>query len=126
LDLTKPIQNNNLEEFSTIDNYTVHPAEVIMPKLFRSNYNLGKHNLSEINKDFFKKTRTFYRDQLKQDGLNVDLLIRSHNYTLDIVVLDKLSDSSQYGEEYKPQLDSNKEWVLNNNGDRLFKVPETD
>lgn len=126
LDLTKPIENNNLEEFSVIDNYVVHPAEVVMPKLFRSNYNLGKHNLSEINKDFFKKTRAFYKDQLKQDGLNVDLLIRSHNYTLDIVVLDKLSDSSQYGEEYKPQLDSNKEWVLNNNGNRLFKVPETD
>lgn len=108
-------------DFAKLVDYNVDAAEVILPKIYRSNFHLGNRSINEINEQFFLKAETYYKSSLKtKNGRSVvpiDFLIRTHTGNFNIVIGDL--DSDQFGENVKL---SEGDWQLDSAGNRLFKI----
>ena len=121
---------NGILRFSPIYDYQVDPAEIIMPKLYRSNYKIGGYSLSEIDENFFKKVNPFYQSDLKEikgkkinDKGKIDFLVRCHNYKFNIVVVDSFSDFNIEG--LKPiKISTRDGYRVSKSGEQMYKLPE--
>lgn len=132
IDLNKEIEELSEEDklkFTPIENYQVSLAEIIMPKLYRTQFHLGNHSIAEIDKDFFKKTNSFYYSDLKtfsKEGLleskaKIDFLVRCHNYKFNIVVSDSLSTPP--AKNLKPIEVEVVDGYRMKNGERMYALP---
>ena len=133
IDLNKEIEELSEEDklkFTPIENYQVSLAEIIMPKLYRTQFHLGNHSITEIDKDFFKKTNSFYYSDLKtfsKEGLleskaKIDFLVRCHNYKFNIVVQDSLSTPP--AKNLKPIEVEVVDGYRMKNGERMYALPD--
>lgn len=123
-----PIIANSQNLAKAID-YHVDPAEVIMPKLYKSNYNLGNVNLSEIDAEFFSKVNTYYKCSLiATNGVSkapVDFLVRTHTGNFNIMFTNKLGNiNPAYGEDITSECRFQDGWRLDDDGNKLYKVPQ--
>ena len=59
LDIFKPIKYQQGYQYTVVKNYVVHPAEIIIPKLYASKFRLGNRSLFEITPKFFENSNTF-------------------------------------------------------------------
>jgi len=112
----------------TVD-YKVDPAEVIMPKLYKSNYNLGNINLSEIDANYFAKANSFYTCSLitsKGESLApVDFLVRTHTGNFNVVFYNKFADISEvYGEDITSECRFQDGWRLDEDGNKMYRIPQ--
>ena len=132
IDLNKEIEELSEEDklkFTPIENYQVSLAEIIMPKLYKTQFHLGNHSIAEIDKDFFKKTNSFYYSDLKtfsKEGLleskaKIDFLVRCHNYKFNIVVSDSLSTPP--AKNLKPIEVEVVDGYRIKNGERMYALP---
>lgn len=123
IDLRKEIdENSDVSSFATLTNYTVEPAEIIVPKIYKSNFKLGNQDIAEITVDYFKKANPYYTSNL---GENIsDILIRTHNSKFNIVFVDSFSDNEFTKQLTKVSSKIQDGWRLNNNGDRMYQIPE--
>ena len=133
IDLNKEIEELSEEDklkFTPIENYQVSLAEIIMPKLYKTQFHLGNHSIAEIDKDFFKKTNSFYYSDLKtfsKEGLleskaKIDFLVRCHNYKFNIVVSDSLSTPP--AKNLKPIEVEVVDGYRIKNGERMYALPD--
>ena len=133
IDLNKEIEELSEEDklnFTPIENYQVSLAEIIMPKLYKTQFHLGNHSITEIDKDFFKKTNSFYYSDLKtfsKEGLleskaKIDFLVRCHNYKFNIVVSDSLSTPP--AKNLKPIEVEVVDGYRIKNGERMYALPD--
>lgn len=133
IDLNKEIEELSEEDklkFTPIENYQVSLAEIIMPKLYKTQFHLGNHSIAEIDKDFFKKTNSFYYSDLKtfsKEGLleskaKIDFLVRCHNYKFNIVVSDSLSTPP--AKNLKPIEVEVVNGYRRKNGERMYALPD--
>ena len=133
IDLNKEIEELSEEDklkFTPIENYQVSLAEIIMPKLYKTQFHLGNHSISEIDKDFFKKTNSFYYSDLKtfskedlpESKAKIDFLVRCHNYKFNIVVSDSLSTPP--AKNLKPIEVEVVDGYRMKNGERMYVLPD--
>jgi len=128
IDLRRSIKaTDDLSGFSNIKDYTVDPAEIIMPKLYKTQFKLGRHDIAEIDVDFFKKANPFYKSYLKEQGEKVDFLVRTHSGSFNVIITDgNFSDIEATKTLRLIQPNIKDGWRVNSNGNRLYKVPEAD
>lgn len=119
IDLDVPITKENLDpsKFTKLIEYHVDPAEIVVPKLYRSAFRMGGHYLSEINADFFKKVNPFYESKF---GDSVDFIVRTHTNSTAIIVKDSLQMSGL--KTVTPEIKDG--WRVNPKGDHLYKLPD--
>lgn len=123
IDLRKDItENQDLSAFSPIVDYTVDPAEIIMPKLYKTQFKLGTKDIADIDLNFFKRANPFYKSDLKSEDIPVDYLVRGHNFAYNIVVQDTLQFDHVNWKPITPRIDGG--WRLDNSGNRMYQVPE--
>ena len=123
IDLRKDITDNqDLSAFSPIIDYKVDPAEIIMPKLYKTQFKLGTKDIAEIDLNFFKRANPFYKSDLKSEGIPVDYLVRGHNFAYNIVVQDTLQFDHVNWKPVTPRIEDG--WRLDNSGNRMYQVPE--
>jgi len=128
IDLRRSIKaTDDLSGFSNIKDYTVDPAEIIMPKLYKTQFKLGRHDIAEIDVDFFKKANPFYKSYLKEQGEKVDFLVRTHSGSFNVIITDgNFSDIEATKTLRLIQPNIKDGWRVDSNGNRLYKVPEAD
>ena len=119
IDIFKPIKYQQNYQFTTVRNYQIHPAEIIIPRLYATKFHLGNRSLFEITPKFFENSNTFYESPLVKAGIKSDFLIRTHSNNFSIVITDNFSDYN-IGTIYEPTIKDN--FVLDVNGERLFKI----
>ena len=119
LDIFKPIKYQQGYQYTVVKNYVVHPAEIIIPKLYASKFRLGNRSLFEITPKFFENSNTFYESPLIKAGIKSDFLVRTHSDNFSIIITNSFSDSKM-GSIYEPQIKDG--FVLDVNGDKLFKI----
>lgn len=123
IDLRKEITaNQDLSAFSPIVDYTVDPAEIIMPKLYKTQFKLGTKDIADIDLNFFKRANPFYKSDLKSEGIPVDYLVRGHNFAYNIVVQDTLQFDHVNWKPIIPRIEDG--WRLDNSGNRMYQIPE--
>lgn len=123
IDLRKDItENQDLSAFSPIVDYTVDPAEIIMPKLYKTQFKLGTKDIADIDLNFFKRANPFYKSDLKSEGVPVDYLVRGHNFAYNIVVQDTLQFDYVNWKPITPRIEDG--WRLDNSGNRMYQIPE--
>lgn len=123
IDLRKDItENQDLSAFSPIVDYTVDPAEIIMPKLYKTQFKLGTKDIADIDLNFFKRANPFYKSDLKSEEIPVDYLVRGHNFAYNIVVQDTLQFDHVNWKPITPRIKDG--WRLDNSGNRMYQVPE--
>ena len=123
IDLRKDItENQDLSAFSPIVDYTVDPAEIIMPKLYKTQFKLGTKDIADIDLNFFKRANPFYKSDLKSEEIPVDYLVRGHNFAYNIVVQDTLQFDHVNWKPITPRIEDG--WRLDNSGNRMYQVPE--
>lgn len=123
IDLRKDItENQDLSAFSPIVDYTVDPAEIIMPKLYKTQFKLGTKDIADIDLNFFKRANPFYKSDLKSEDIPVDYLVRGHNFAYNIVVQDTLQFDHINWKPITPRIEDG--WRLDNSGNRMYQIPE--
>ena len=122
VDLRKDITDNqDLSTFSPIVDYKVDPAEIIMPKLYKTQFKLGTKDIADIDLNFFKRANPFYKSDLKSEGIPVDYLVRGHNFAYNIVVQDALQFDHVNWKPITPRIEDG--WRLDNSGNRMYQIP---
>jgi hypothetical protein len=118
------------KRFGIIKDYTVDPAEIIMPKLYKSQFKLGGKDISEIDVNYFEShANAHYRTRLKNkvgQGALIDLLVRTHTNAFNIIFSDSTSAPIDGLQRVYPIFEKNEKygWRLNAHGDRMYKIPE--
>lgn len=126
---------NLISKFVEIEDYTVDPAEIIMPKLYRTQFKFGNRSINEITPEFFQKSNPFYQSDLKkivrkEDGTfevesraKIDFLIRCHNYKFNVIVSDDISTSPAEGlVHFTPIVVDG--YRMTEDGERMYKLPD--
>lgn len=103
-----------LDNLAQLKDYVVDPAEAILPKIYRSNFNFGNRHLYEIDKNYFKKAESYYKRSTTKP---IDLLIRTHTGNFNVVVGNL--DTNDYG---KLITMSDGNYQLDEHGNKLFKI----
>lgn len=118
-------EEDNLSVFPTISDYTVDPAEIIMPKLYRTQFKLGTKDIADIDVNYFKKVNPYYNTHLKDkdgNGPKIDVLVRTHTSAFNIIISDSLTAPTENMTLVHPRIENG--WRLNDHGDRMYKIPE--
>lgn len=118
-------EDDNLSVFPTISDYTVDPAEIIIPKLYRTQFKLGTKDIADIDVNYFKKANPYYNTHLKDkdgNGPKIDVLVRTHTNAFNIIISDKLTSPIENMTQVHPRIENG--WRLNDHGDRMYKIPE--
>lgn len=79
----------NVSKLRRITSTQHKAAEAIMPKVYRSAFNIGNTPLSKINKDFFKAQYSKMFENIHPDRDNEDIaMITSNGYVFNIEIID--------------------------------------
>lgn len=119
IDITRSIEDQQPDpnRLATIENYTVDPAEIIVPKLYKTAFKLGNVDLNNIDLDYFKKVNSFYRSKLK---CPLDFIVRTHTSNIGI----QYSDSLEAPENMTAVMPVIKDgYRLDPEGNRMYKLP---
>ena len=119
-------EEDDLSVFPDIENYTVDPAEIIVPKIYKTQFKLGNYDIADIDENFFKKVNPFYECSLKpstntENKNKVDVLVRTHTGNYNIVIKDDLSAPITGLTRVEPRIEDG--WRLSLSGQRMYLVP---
>lgn len=119
IDLDIPITKENLnpDRFTKLTYYKVDPAEIVVPKLYRSAFKLGGRHLSEIDAEYFSKINPYYKSKFTDP---VDFIVRTHTGNVSIIVKDSLN--LQGYKIVTPEIKDG--WRVTPKGDRMYKLPD--
>lgn len=126
IDLRKSIKDSDLAKFTVLYNYKVHPAEIIMPKLYKTHFKLGNRDIAEIDLNFFKKTNPYYYTNLKDKegkGIKIDALVRTHSSAFNIIISDSL-DKPTGVNWTSVNIEVENGWRIDAQGNKMYKIPE--
>lgn len=124
IDLRENIsEESDIERFPIIEDYIIDPAEIIMPKLYKTQFKLGNQDIADIDVNYFKKVNPYYNSELKNKGIKVDFLVRTHSSKFNICVQDTLQAPIQEMKRVYPKIEDG--WRLDIKGNRLYKIPES-
>lgn len=119
-------EEDNLSVFPPISDYTVNPAEIIMPKLYKTQFKLGTKDIADIDVSYFKKVNPYYNTRLKdKDGngdVRLDVLVRTHTSAFNIIISDDLSAPLENMTQIHARIENG--WRLDEHGERMYKIPE--
>lgn len=116
--------------FGIIEDYTVDPAEIIMPKLYKSQFKLGNKDIADIDVDYFKShTNSHYYTRLKDrkgEGVPLDLLVRTHTSAFNVIFSDTTVAPTEGLQIVYPTFENDQKfgWRLDAKGDRMYEIPE--
>lgn len=124
--LYTPITEDRLElletqygAFQKIDNLTIKSAQAVIPNQYAETFKMGNRSLSEITPDFFRHAPNYYWSKVE----NTDLLVRLHNGSLNIALVEDLKATEDYGKLVKITKDS-LGYRLDPDGNRMYIVPK--
>lgn len=140
VDLSKEIETEEdaqkyTSNLSKIHQLEVHPAEIIMPKIYKSNFHFGDRDINDIDENYFKKAKSFYQSPLHpiENGesktiIRSDFFIRTHNTAFDVILTqDSLLQQSELLKEQGfrpvPQIKRKDEWRVDKAGKKMYKLP---
>lgn len=128
LDLSQKIDYQDeldLDNFNECLDYAVSEAEVILPKIYATQFGIHDVNLHNINLSFFKKQNTYYERPDINEHRNIDFLVRTHTGNFSIVLVDSLADiDSSYGKDLYSELRFQDGWRLDEEGHRLYEIDD--
>jgi len=117
LDIPITKENLNPDRFTKLTYYKVDPAEIVVPKLYRSAFKLGGRHLSEIDAEYFSKINPYYKSKFTDP---VDFIVRTHTGNVSIIVKDSLN--LQGYKIVTPEIKDG--WRVTPKGDRMYKLPD--
>lgn len=123
------LNNLNIEYLDQISDYNHKPAEIIMPKLYRSEFEIGNDTHSKI----YSLKAEYFKDQLNQilnpETFNCDLFISSKTDSMYISALTEgeLDMKIKSGELEKTSINikeiNGAKWRVDIKGNKLYELP---
>lgn len=135
IDLRKEIESEQDivgTNFTQLIDYKVDPAEIIMPKLYRTKFKLGNRSITDIDLDYFDRANAYYSCPAKpiidgkvMDGIPVDIFVRCHNRAFSIAVVPEISSANKgdFTRSVTPVI-SEDGWRLDKAGKKMYKLPD--
>lgn len=140
IDLRKEIESNEdvqgiSSNLSVVKDIKVDPAEIIMPKLYKSNFHLGNLSVNEIDENYFKRVNAHYNSALCPitDGqleikIPIDFYVRTHTSGYDVILspdlISKVTELQKLGYRTISNISRKNNWRIDSKGNKLYKLPE--
>ena len=120
-------EKDDLSAFEPITDYVIEPAEIIVPKIYKTQFKLGNYDIADIDENFFKKVNPFYDCSLKPSKspdlsqVKIDVLVRTHISNYNVIIKDDLSAPIEGLTRVEPRIED--EWRLSLSGKRMYQIP---
>lgn len=120
-------EEDDLSAFEPITDYVIEPAEIIVPKIYKSQFKLGNYDIADIDENFFKKVNPFYDCSLKPSKspdlsqVKIDVLVRTHISNYNVIIKDDLSAPIEGLTRVEPRIEDG--WRLSLSGKRMYQIP---
>lgn len=115
----------DLTQFPIIEDYQVDPAEIIMPKLYKTQFKLGNKDIAEIDAHYFKRANPYYNSHLKDkngEGPAIDILVRTHTSAFNVVIGKTVEAPTEGLLAVTPKIENG--WRLDQHGNKMYRIPE--
>lgn len=120
-------EEDDLSAFEPITDYVIEPAEIIIPKIYKSQFKLGNYDIADIDENFFKKVNPFYDCSLKPSKspdlsqAKIDVLVRTHTSNYNVIIKDDLSAPIEGLTRVESRIEDG--WRLSLSGKRMYQIP---